>query len=145
MIKATVSKAKFILVIEDDIEVSTHMKLFLESEGYLAHNVYSGVEALSYLRTYERKPDLITLDLMMPVMDGWVFRNIQLEDPELKSIPTLVVTASGGDPSSLQTNYIIRKPIDLKKFLTVIEQALNSKEFPSKPRAKVAVCHSLRR
>jgi CheY-like chemotaxis protein len=55
------------------------------------------------------------LDVMMPVMDGWDFRYIQLNDPALRNIPVLLVTASGFSPETIRKQFgdveLIRKPI----------------------------------
>jgi len=86
------SKAKSILVVEDDPDVRGALVAFLEGEGYSVVEATHGAEALEHLRE-PRQFCLILLDLMMPVMNGWEFREQQQKDPALADIPVLVVTA----------------------------------------------------
>ena len=65
--------AKRILVVEDDTSIRELLVELLESEGYGVASAVNGLEALKYLQSNEN-PDLILIDLMMPVMDGYAFR-----------------------------------------------------------------------
>src|SRR5690606_15758417 len=64
------------------------------NEGYDVATAGNGADALAQLRA-GLVPQLIILDLTMPVMDGWEFRNHQLADPALRDIPTIVYSAVG--------------------------------------------------
>ena len=68
--------AKRILIVEDDVDLAQLVAETLEIAGYSTAIAANGAEALEHLRMDER-PDLIMLDLMMPVMDGWKFREEQ--------------------------------------------------------------------
>jgi CheY-like chemotaxis protein len=81
-----------ILVVEDDASVREALAVFLEGEGYSVVEAGDGAEALTRLRT-SGPVALILLDLMMPVMNGWEFRDAQARDPRLASIPVVVITA----------------------------------------------------
>ena len=81
-----------ILVVEDDEDAREAMVALLQMKGYRAVPAGNGQEALDYLRRAP-VPDLIILDLWMPVMDGWQFRSEQAKDPRLKNVPVIVVTA----------------------------------------------------
>jgi CheY-like chemotaxis protein len=81
-----------ILIVEDDASVREALAVFLEGEGYSVVEAGDGAEALTRLRTSEPVA-LILLDLMMPVMNGWEFRDAQARDPRLASIPVVVITA----------------------------------------------------
>ncbi|NTV29467.1 MAG: response regulator [Candidatus Omnitrophica bacterium] len=84
---------KKILVVDDDVNVVKLFQKRLESSGYAVISAADGEDGLRKVR--EVKPDLVLLDVMMPGMDGFsVVREIK-SDPELKSIPVLIVTAKG--------------------------------------------------
>ena len=70
----------------------------LETEGYSVVTADNGADALSQLRD-GLKPALVILDLTMPVMDGWEFRDRQLQDPALRDIPTIIYSAIGAHES----------------------------------------------
>jgi CheY-like chemotaxis protein len=80
-----------VLIVEDD-EDSRHMlETLLASSAYDTMSAANGREALEHMR--RRRPCLVLLDMMMPVMDGWQFRNEQLQDPALATVPVVCVTA----------------------------------------------------
>jgi CheY-like chemotaxis protein len=81
-----------ILVVEDDEDAREAMVALLQMKGYRAVPAGNGREALDYLEEAPA-PDLIILDLWMPVMDGWHFRSEQIKNPRLAHIPVIVVTA----------------------------------------------------
>jgi CheY-like chemotaxis protein len=83
---------KSVLVVEDDNTLREITVLLLEGEGYAVHSACNGREALGLLRG-QPLPDLIVLDLWMPGMNGWQFRQQQRADPILASIPVIVVSA----------------------------------------------------
>ena len=76
--------ARSVLVVEDDIDIREALTGLLSEEGYAVSACANGLEALKHLRA-GRHADVILLDLMMPVMDGWQFRVLQKRDPELAS------------------------------------------------------------
>jgi CheY-like chemotaxis protein len=80
-----------ILVVEDEAETSEVLRALLGLEGYTTTCAANGQEALDHLRHGEA-PDLILLDLAMPVMDGRQFRQQQLQEPALAGIPVLILS-----------------------------------------------------
>src|SRR5436309_3349023 len=82
-----------ILVVDDDVDIRTIIRLVLELHGYRVMDAGDGKEALLRLRQGQL-PCLILLDLMMPGMNGWQFRHAQENDLALAQIP--VVVLSGG-------------------------------------------------
>jgi CheY-like chemotaxis protein len=105
-----------ILVIDDEPDVRDGLAEALRSEGYAVRTAGNGEEALRELRG--GLVGLILLDLMMPVMDGWQFRQAQKRDPRLASIPVVVVTASGAD--FRDADAVLRKPFDLADLVRVV-------------------------
>ena len=111
-----------VFVVEDDPELREALTYLLEYHGYRVDGAANGREALDYLRR-ETAPCVILLDLMMPVMDGWEFREAQLGDPALASIPTVVVSAfSRRDEAAerIRANAFLAKPIDPEALLATV-------------------------
>lgn len=114
-----------ILIVEDDIDIRKNLKLLLESEGYSVDLAENGHAALDHLSITKNLPAVIVLDLMMPVMDGFQFRERQELDPRLRGIPVLIVTAGSRlEESKLKMGAMaaMRKPIDAEEFLRVVKQ-----------------------
>jgi CheY-like chemotaxis protein len=107
-----------ILVVEDDEDAREAMVALLQMKGYRAVPAGNGKQALDYLNRAP-VPDLIILDLWMPVMDGWQFRNEQIKDPRLAEIPVIVLTALS-DRTDIDANEIIIKPVDVDRLLTTV-------------------------
>lgn len=105
----------YILLVDDDDGLRNILAEYLEDVGgYRVQPLSNGRQALDHLKAGGR-PCVILLDLMMPVMDGWEFRDAQSADPSLATIPVLVITALGGDrPSPVAREHTLRKPLDLK-------------------------------
>jgi len=82
-----------LLVVDDDVELCESVADALTDAGYDAVTAGDGARALS-LSHEAQAPQLILLDLMMPDMNGWEFREQQLRDHTVKDIPVVVMTAS---------------------------------------------------
>jgi CheY-like chemotaxis protein len=116
------ASSEAVLVVDDDIDIREALCELLRDEGYEAAAVANGEEALSYLKT-GKKPCVILLDLMMPIMDGWEFRRRQSADPELSKIPVIVITAAGGLRSgSIAAERVLSKPLHLDQVLNVLQE-----------------------
>lgn len=115
---------KRILIVEDDRDLSRLVSEVLESAGYSTAIAANGYEALKHLQTNDH-PDLILLDMMMPGMDGWQFREEQRKIPAVASIPVVTVTADGdarGKAASIQAVGYIAKPISIDTLLDEVER-----------------------
>ena len=103
-----------LLLVDDDDAIRESLREALEEDGFEVVTAANGREALDCLRNNPR-PSAILLDLMMPVMDGWEFRDAQLSDPSLRAIPVLVISASGSSAQSLRLQLgdveLIPKPV----------------------------------
>src|SRR5581483_760035 len=107
-----------VLIVEDDADLREMMAQLLQLEGFPAETVANGREALEYLLHDGSKPDVILLDLMMPVMDGWEFRRRQMQDPALARLPVVVLSAL--DPShgkDLAGAAFLKKPLDFDRLI----------------------------
>ena len=111
--------APSILVVEDDEDAREAMVALLQMKGYRAVPAGNGREALDYLEEAPA-PDLIILDLWMPVMDGWQFRSEQIKNPRLAHIPVIVVTALS-DRADVDANEVIIKPVDVDRLLSTVD------------------------
>jgi len=93
------------------------MVAILEMKGYRAMPAGNGREALDLSRI--ETPDLIILDLCMPVMDGWQFLRERVKDPRLAGVPVVVISALS-DRDDFEANEIIIKPVDVDHLLTTV-------------------------
>ena len=82
---------KKILIVEDNFDNLMLIRLLLEREGYQVISAFDG--KAGYELACQEKPDLIALDLDMPIMDGWEFLKLVKSDPDVRDIPVVVVTA----------------------------------------------------
>jgi CheY-like chemotaxis protein len=97
----------------------------LEDEGYRVSTATNGMEALTYLRQEVDRPSLILLDLGMPVMTGWEFREEQLGDATLADIPVVVLSATidlQSKAAALQVAGCLDKPVTIDALLSMVEQ-----------------------
>ena len=83
--------SKKVLVIDDELDVRTFIVTALEANGYKAIDAGNGEVGLEKMKEY--KPDLVTLDIMMPKESGIKAYRSMKTDPELKNIPVLVISA----------------------------------------------------
>jgi CheY-like chemotaxis protein len=120
-------KSAHILVVEDDRDIRESVVEVLEDEGHVVTSAGDGREALELLQRASPLPDLILLDLMMPVMSGYEFREEQLKLPGLAAIPVLVVTAdvnARAKVESLNVAGFVQKPIKIQPLLDLVDQLL---------------------
>jgi CheY-like chemotaxis protein len=117
--------SKRVLVVEDDADVREALLEVLEDSEYRPQAASNGREALACLHADPTKPCLILLDMMMPVMDGWAFRAAQTSDPELRSIPVVVLTAHVSAQQAardLHAAGFLRKPVNLDMLLATVQK-----------------------
>lgn len=113
-----------VLVVEDDLAIRETLRELLEDEGYRVQAAENGREALDWLRA-GHPPRVILLDLMMPVMNGWEFRQAQRRDPTLSHIPVVVLSADhplADKVSGMAVAGYLAKPFDLEALLVTIRQ-----------------------
>ncbi|HWQ34623.1 MAG TPA: response regulator [Blastocatellia bacterium] len=113
-----------ILVVEDDFDSREMLSFILQSEGYSVVGAANGQEALQHLRRGPA-PCLILLDLMMPVMNGWEFRDAQAQDPSLSPIPVVVISADVNvkdAATSIGASGWLNKPVDFDRLLDLVRR-----------------------
>ena len=113
-----------VLIVEDDHNIAELLQMYLEKEGYAVTTAGDGGKGLEKFRAI--KPDLVLLDVMMPVMDGWaVCKTIRAES----QTPVIMLTAKGETDdkvTGLKTGAddYITKPFEMKEVLARIEAVL---------------------
>ena len=113
-----------VLVVEDDKNIAELLQMYLEKEGYAVTVAHDGGAGLSKFRAIQ--PDLVLLDVMMPVMDGWsVCKAIRTESQK----PILMLTAKGETDDKVTglksgADDYITKPFEMKEVLARIEAVL---------------------
>jgi CheY-like chemotaxis protein len=111
-----------VLVVDDDEAVHDVVGAMLGREGYRVLHARTGPEAMALAR--EQRPDAITLDVMMPQMDGWAVLSALKADPDLRAIPVVIVTMLNDRAIalSLGADAFLSKPIDWAQLSTVLKQ-----------------------
>jgi CheY-like chemotaxis protein len=111
-----------VLVVDDDPDIRDATSGLLEGQGYRVVCVEDGRAALDYLRGGGR-PSVILLDMMMAGMSGWQFRVEQRDDPSLRAIPVVMMTASRERRADLIPNdQVLEKPVAVDKLLKFVQQ-----------------------
>jgi len=110
-----------VLIVEDDRDTREMLERFLQLEGFDVRTAANGRAALETLQA-AGSPCVILLDLMMPVMNGWQFREAQARHPQIAGIPVVVVTAAGSrsDIPAIHADGWLSKPVDLDRLLETI-------------------------
>ena len=121
-----------VLLVDDDQDFVEATKMVLESKPYEVLVAYNGDEALAKAR--KEKPDLIILDVIMPVKDGFTAAEQLKKDPELKHIPVIMLTSfsqkvgetsiSVGQGMTLDTEDYIDKPVTPQELLQRVEKLI---------------------
>ncbi len=124
------SSAPLVLVVDDDPAVHDLLGRHLRRDGYRVASATSGAEALAKSR--EARPDAITLDVLMPEMDGWAVLSELKEDPALATIPVIMLTFVDDRIRglSLGASEYLGKPIDRTKLLTALKAHCPKRHSP---------------
>ena len=117
--------SKRILVVEDQEDNRQIVRDLLTANDYEMTEAENGEEALAAVA--KDRPDLILMDIQLPVMDGYEFRAVQCRDDDLADIPVIVCTAggeAGRRADELQAAGYLDKPVDVSALLDAIQRAL---------------------
>jgi two-component system alkaline phosphatase synthesis response regulator PhoP len=114
-----------ILLVDDDVDLVKVMSGALESKAYEVIVAYNGQEGLEKAR--KEKPDLVVLDILMPIANGFVFADQFRKDPSLAKVPVLALTSfseSLGQPFPFEVSEYIVKPIKPRDLVAKVEEFL---------------------
>jgi len=123
-----VTQKKYILVAEDDKFFANIYKTKLNKEGYEVSIVPDGVQTLAAIRS--RKPDLLLLDLIMPVKDGFETLKEIKSDPKLKDLKVLVLSSLGQEEDERRARqmgadeYVVKTSLTIDEMVAKISQHL---------------------
>ena len=123
-----------ILIIEDNVDNMSLMRILMERENYQVITAYDGRDGLQVIR--EQHPDLILLDLDMPVVDGWGVIDQVKADPALQNIPIVVVSAHflpGDDRRVFEAGCaaFVAKPFKILDLMDEIRRVLDLRGLPT--------------
>lgn len=122
----TQEKVKTILIVEDDEDLNLLYRLYLKGESYKILQALNGQEGLEKIEA--QKPDLIILDMIMPVMDGEEFLKKLRFEKKIMDIPIIIASVNDKIPASLiekaKVRTVLKKPFAIEVLLREIESAL---------------------
>ena len=125
-----------ILIVDDEHDVVTLIKFLLEKDGHMVIAAYDGAEALAKAGVEPREetaviPDLVILDVMMPIIDGYSVCARLQEDARTKTVPVIVLTAKGATKnpfnSSRRVATHLEKPFDPKILRELVASLLEKR------------------
>ncbi len=108
-----------VLVVDDDPDIRQTLADVLELGGHRVQTAENGRVGLDAAR--REAPDVIILDLMMPVMSGWEFLKEHHRDPGIARVPVIVISAASPGPS-LEASEFLPKPFDVDQILAAVER-----------------------
>jgi two-component system response regulator CpxR len=122
--------ARPVLIVEDDADVREMMTQLLSAEGFEPRIAMNGRDAIDQLAAGPA-PDVILLDLMMPVMDGQHFLEHYRRDPAYACIPVIVLSATSDCTPHLQAAAVFRKPLDFGRVLDTVRRYCHTDDDPT--------------
>ena len=120
-----------VLVVDDDLDSRLLLEFALSLKGYPVVSALNGAEALVLARRFH--PEVILLDLAMPIMDGTAFRAEQLRDPELANIPVICVSGqyeAKQVADDLKCAGCIAKPFDIRDVVAHVARFIDISASP---------------
>src|SRR5262245_41193574 len=122
----TNTKAKVILVVDDDTELSDGLRIVLEKQGHRVIQARDGQQGKQLV--YQQRPDLVILDMMMPRMGGYPVLEHFRDKPDAP--PIIMITANEGSRHKAYAEYLgvvdyIRKPFAMERLLESVQKGLD--------------------
>ena len=120
------NEKKKILIVEDDPDIRSVLSMVIEADGYSVVTANNGLEALETIQK-DGLPQLILLDMKMPIMDGWQFAEAFYK-LHGHAVPLVVMTAAADAAkraSDISANGWLEKPFDLSNLQTALQKYLN--------------------
>jgi CheY-like chemotaxis protein len=120
-------KLKVILLVEDDARLRSVYRTALRVAGFFVNEAGNGMDALRALEA--DPPDLVVLDLGLPVISGYAVRTEIAAQGHTRNIPVIVVTGSEPD-SPLDVPYLLRKPVAPEDLVAAVNKCLADENRP---------------
>jgi CheY-like chemotaxis protein len=114
-----------VLIVDDDASIRGLLAEVVKREGRTPVLAASGLEGYASLTALGSRISLVLLDLSMPEMDGFAFRDLQLDDPDLAEIPTVVLTGhalTADELSFMCPAAVLLKPASLSEIRAVVRE-----------------------
>lgn len=115
-----------VLIVDDDPNIRRMMIAALRRDGYVFFEAVNGQEALEVMRI--ERPDVVVLDLMMPVVSGWDVLKQRAGDPALLAIPIIIVSANRGPELATAMDKgicaFLPKPFDIRALSSLVRSCL---------------------
>jgi CheY-like chemotaxis protein len=124
-------QSKLILVVDDEAHVRSYLKAILVDEGFRVATATDGIDALEKIK--DEKPDLISLDLVMPKRSGMKFYKDLQTNPDWRGIPTLIVTGHARDDLGREDfqeltvsgpGFYLEKPVKPRHYIEAVKKML---------------------
>ena len=122
-----------LLIVEDDADIRESLGELLAAEGFTVCVADNGRTALDAL-AIDPLPDVILLDLMMPIMSGEQFRVAQLAEPRIADIPIVIMSAARELTQTAQrlgASGVLKKPIGIEAVVDCLRSAVNDRGSPA--------------
>lgn len=137
--------SKKALIVEDDVNIAELLKIYLQKDGFDTQNAYDGKKAVEMAAEFQ--PDIMLLDIMLPVMDGWqVCREVR----KISQVPIIMLTAKGESTDKISglemgADDYITKPFDPKELVARIHAVMRRTDGgePAEPQGKKLVFDKL--
>lgn len=125
------ARKKRILAVDDERLIVLAIRHNLQYAGYEVIEAYDGKEALTAIETH--RPDLVLLDVMMPELSGWDVLTCIREDPELRDIPVIMLTALGQDQDEREgvirgADVYLTKPYEPQHLIELVNRLLADRD-----------------
>jgi DNA-binding response OmpR family regulator len=119
--------SKKVLIADDEPNIVTSLEFLMQKAGYQVRSVVDGEEALRQVAAF--RPDLILLDIMLPLRDGFQVCQEIRADPQLKDLKVVMLTAKGRETEvskgiALGADLYVTKPFATRELLTNVRQLL---------------------
>ncbi len=124
---ASATDTRLVLIVEDEDSIREVIRDVLEDRGFRVTSARNGAEALRLLDTV--RPDVLVLDLLMPVMHGWDFMESYVDKTDGQAIPIVVVSVNPALPRSFNrfgVRQVVSKPFDVDVLIDAVEHAIPS-------------------
>lgn len=118
-----------VLVVDDEANIRKFAAVNLKARGYRVMEAESAETALAALKAGQLQPEVLLLDIKLPGMSGWEMLDVMSDDPQIGSIPVVVMTASSTQGVANRQRYgnvtdVLIKPLTVAALIAVVERAL---------------------